>query len=294
MSSERRIGTVRELWRYPVKSMMGERLPETEVDQRGVRGDRAWATRDEVRGGIRGAKQIAELMRLAASYPIDPHGDDPAPPAEIRTPDGATFRTTDPDVHERLSAALDHPVTLWPLQPADDLDHYRRGPGSSDDLDQAMRDLFDREPDEPLPDLSRLPPEVFEYESPPGTYFDAYPLLLLTTTSLASLRARAPGSVVDVRRFRPNVLIDATDAGAEPFPEQRWLDGHLRIGEVTVSVTSPCPRCVMITRAFDDLPRDRGLMRTVVREAAQNLGVYAGVTGPGSIRVGDAVTWLAP
>ena len=66
---------VSQVWRYPVKSMQGERLDSVELGPRGLPGDRAWAVRDEVRGGIRGAKQLADLMKYAARYPAQPGAD---------------------------------------------------------------------------------------------------------------------------------------------------------------------------------------------------------------------------
>jgi uncharacterized protein YcbX len=281
------VGTVAQLWRYPVKSMMGEQLDAVVIGEQGLPGDRAWATRDEVRGGIRGAKKIGALMRLGASYATEPVLGEPAPAATITLPDGSSLLTTDDDANDRVSAALDHQVTLWPL--VDDDAHYLRGPFESDDLDAEMRDMFAREPDEPLPDLSHIPPELLFYESPPGTYFDAHPLLLMTTQSLDSLQELAPDSVVDVRRFRPNILIDATPS-ADPFPEQGWLGQTLDVGGAKVEVLIACPRCVMITRGFDDLPEDRALMRHVVKGADQNLGVYARVVEGGPIAVGDGVS----
>ena len=62
------VGRVAEIFRFPVKSMGGERLPRVEVGPQGVPGDRAWAVRDETRGGIRGAKKIPALMGCRARY----------------------------------------------------------------------------------------------------------------------------------------------------------------------------------------------------------------------------------
>lgn len=276
--------TVSELWRYPVKSMMGEALGTTELTDHGIPGDRGWAARDEKRGGIRGAKKIGGLMRLAARYDTEPVPGEGVPPATITLLDGTVVRSDAPEANAAVSDAVDHPVTLWPLRPADDLDHYRRGAPDRDDLGEELRQVFAREPDEPLPDLSSLPPEILEFESPPGTYFDAYPLLILTDASLRRLAELAPDSVVDVRRFRPNVVLSTGDEG---FVEQDWLGRRLHLGDAVVRVVAPCPRCVMITRSFADLPQDRGLMRTVVREADQNLGVYATVERPGRASLGD-------
>ncbi|MBM3675386.1 MAG: MOSC domain-containing protein [Actinobacteria bacterium] len=283
---------VGELWRYPAKSMGGERIDGTELTSGGVLGDRGWAVRDEVRRGIRGAKKIAGLMGLAARFLEPPALGAPPPEIEITLPDGSAVRSNDATVHERLSATLDHPVTLWPLQA--DPEHYRRGAADSDDLLEELRGIFGREQDEPLPDLSVFPPELVEYESPPGTYFDAYPLLLVTDRSLATLQHLTPSSRVDIRRFRPNVLVTvgdsdaANDAGAG-FPEQAWIGRSIMIGGTILDVVAPCPRCVMITRGFADLPEDRGLLRTVVRDADQNLGVYATVRTPGPVTVGEDI-----
>lgn len=281
-------GVVTEVWRYPAKSMQGESLPTATIATFGLAGDRGWAVRDEQRGGIRGAKKIAGLMRLAARYRSEPAVGAPPPPIDITLPDGRLVASDGPDVDSHLSAALDHPVTLWPLQPPDALDHYRRGASDTDDLDAELRAIFGREPDEPLPDFSVFPAEIFEYESPPGTYFDAFPMLIVTRQSLENLQAIAPGSRIDVRRFRPNVVVDAPDS-VERWPELAWIGKSIQLGSVTVDVVTGCPRCVMITRPFADLPEDPGVMRAVVRGADQIIGVYATVRRPGTVAVGDSV-----
>jgi uncharacterized protein YcbX len=277
-----------EIWRYPVKSMMGERVDAAEVTAVGMVGDRAWATRDEVRGGIRGAKKIAPLMRLAASY-----NDGPGSTVTITLPDGTRTSTDDPDRDASVSAALDHAVTLWPLQPAEDLDHYRRGAPDSDDLMEELNAVFGREDGEPLPDLSVFPPEILEYESPPGTYVDAFPMLVLTTSALRSLREAVPDSVVDVRRFRPNLVIDTGDQPGHP--EFDWVGRQLRVGGLELDVRTACPRCVMVTREVDDtVPADGAVLRHIVRDLDQNVGVYATVTVPGRVARGDTVQVLTP
>jgi uncharacterized protein YcbX len=286
------VGAIAQLWRYPVKSMVGERIAHAELDERGLVGDRGWAARDEERGGIRGAKKIGPLMRLQARYLDEPTARNRAPHVEITLPDGAgTITSDDARVHDVVSEALDHRVTLWPLQPASDTDHYRRGPSDSDDIVEELRDIFGRTETEPLPDLSVFPPEIVEFESPPGTYYDAFPIHLVTTTSLRMLARLSPSSDVDVRRFRPNVLVDTSDADGDGFPEADWLGKRLTLGNgVEVEVVAPCPRCVMVTRRVgDDLGQDRPLLRTIVREADQNLGVYATVVNGGRIAEGDRV-----
>jgi uncharacterized protein len=282
-------GHLAEIWRYPVKSMIGERLDHVAVGSLGLAGDRGWAVRDEVRGGIRGAKKIAGLMQCAARY-LEPDARELAAP-EIRLPSGESLRADDPDAAARLSVAVGTTVTLWPRRPASDLDHYRRGAPDHADMETEMRSVFGRTPDEPLPDFMVFPPELFEYESPLGTYFDAFPLLLLTEASLRRLQSLAPASRVDVRRFRPNFVL-ATDDDGSTFPEASWAGRRLRIGDVVLALTVPCPRCVMVTHPFDDLPKDPSILRTVVREADQCLGVYANVETPGVVRRGDAVALI--
>ena len=281
------VGTISALYRYPVKSMAGERLEATELGPKGVIGDRAWAVRDEVNGGIRGAKKIPALMGLAARYP-EPPKPEGSSPAEIVLPGGGTVGTTAADVNERLTEALDHAVSLWPLLPEDALDHYKRGAPTHEDFEVELRSIFGREEGEPLPNLGLFPAEVLAYESPPGTYFDVFPLMLMTDASLATLQSKAPDSKVDVRRFRPNIVVDTGDA-APALPEQAWRGKRLAIGDVVIEVTVECPRCVMVTHGFDDLPKDPTIMRTLVRETEGNLGVYAKVGETGSIRVGDPV-----
>jgi uncharacterized protein YcbX len=283
------VGRIAEIWRHPVKSMEGERIARTPLGANGIPGDRAWAVRDEERGGIRGAKKIPRLMECKARYASEPAPGAPAPAPEITLPGGGVVRAGDANAAERVSAAVEHKITLWPLLPASALEHYKRGAPDHADMLTELRAMFGRNADEPLPDFTQFPPELMQYESPPGTYFDAYPLLVVTEATLRKLRTLSPASVIDVRRFRPNFVI-ATEA--EGFPELAWAGKQLRIGGATLDVLVPCPRCVMITHGFGDVPQDTGLMRTVVKEADQNVGAYARVTGGGDVRVGDEVTLI--
>jgi len=249
--------------------------------------------RDEVRGGIRGAKKLPGLMQCSARYLEEPsEGASRAPAAEITLPDGERVRADAPGAADKVGRALGTRVTLWPLQPATDLDHYRRGRADHDDLEVELRAVFGREKSEPLPDLSKFPPEIFEFESPPGTYFDAAPLLVMTDATLRKLQTLSPTSTVDVRRFRPNILLNV-DAGTAAsnggFPEIAWAGRRLRVRDAVLALTLACPRCVMISLPFAELPKDSALLRTVVREAGQLAGVYARVEKPGTVRVGDPV-----
>ncbi len=282
-------GTIASIHRYPVKSMQGETLDEVFVGANGVTGDRAWAVRNEKRGGIQGAKQIAGLMRCRARFLEEPTPGATAPIPEITLSDGACFRADDETAAARLSASVETEVTLWPLLPPEMSDHYRRLPPEDPDQDmtEALREIFGREPDEPIPDLEKFPPDLFQYETPPGTYFDAFPLTLMSQASLDAMAAVAPESRFDIRRFRPSFLID--DVPGAGHPEFDWEGRRLEVGDAVLALESRCPRCVMTTHGFDDLPKDPKVMRALVRETGGNLGIYARVETPGKIRVGDAV-----
>jgi uncharacterized protein YcbX len=273
--------TLEEICRYPVKSMLGECLTETTLSKQGIPGDRSWATRDEKRGGIRGAKKIPQLMLFSAR--ISHVGV-----AEIQAPDGSFCRSSDTDINTWLSEKLEHPVSLWPLLPADNLEHYRRGAPDSADFEEELRTLFGRLPEEPLPDLSAFS-EVLEFESPPGTYFDAFPIMLATRQSLNTLSARAPTSRFDPRRFRANFIFNVVGSDAA-YPEQDWIGRELHVGDAVLKIVDTCPRCSMTTHATADLPRDTEVMRHLVKEADGNLGVYAKVIKQGAVRAGQSVT----
>lgn len=283
------VGRVQELWRHPVKSMRGERIDRAEVGRvHGIPGDRGWAIRDEKVGEIRGAKKIGELMQFSARYLEEPRSAS-TPNVEIDLADGRVLRSDDPEVDEVLSKRLNRPVSLWSRQRADDLDHYRR----VEQLDEAeLRRQLALLPDEPIPDYSaHAPPELLaklaEFVAPPGTYFDGFELHLLSSTSLETLSSRMPDSEIDVRRFRPNVVVDSI--ADEGYPEIDWCGRRLRIGSLVVEVVQPMSRCVMVTLPQPDLPKDPKIMRTLVREADMNLGVALSIVEPGQIAAGDPV-----
>ncbi len=281
------VGAVTSLFRYPVKSMGGETLKTVSLGSKGIPGDRAWAVRDEERGGIRGAKRFPELMSCAAKYLKEP-APTGSSPAQITLPNGQSVMTSDDEVAALLSNVVNSAVSFWPLMPEDALDHYKRGAPLEEDMMTELRRVFAREEDEPLPDISVFPPELVEYESLPGTYFDALPLLILTEQSLKSLSAAKPDSTFDVRRFRPNILMAATSN--DPFPELAWVGKTIDIGSAQLKVELACPRCVMTTHGFADLPKDPKIMRTLVKEADGCLGVYANVVKGGTVAVGDQMT----
>jgi uncharacterized protein YcbX len=275
---------VDQIWSYPVKSMLGGRVPQAALADNGITGDRMFALRDGQRDAIASGRRVPGLVKLAAAMRADGV-------AVITLPDGSTVTADQADVDQRLSDAVDHPVSLWAKQPVDNTEFYRRGRPDHEDMLTELRDIFGRDEDEPLPDLGLFPPEMIEFEYPPGNYFDAYPLMIMSTSAVRSLRAALPEVALDERRFRPSLVIDTGDA--EGHPEFDWVGRRLRIGAAEVQILSGCPRCVMITRDFgDELPADRSVLRHVVRDLDQNVGVYATVNTPGAIAEGDSVELL--
>ena len=113
----------------------------------------------------------------------------------------------------------------------------------------------------------------------------------MTDASLARLAELVPDSAVDVRRFRPNLIV-SVDGGERGFVEQQWAGRRLQVGEAVLEVTVPCPRCVMTTLPVAELPKDPAVLRAIVAEAEQNLGVYAKVERRGDVAVGDSVDLL--
>jgi uncharacterized protein len=272
---------VSQLWSYPVKSMVGSSVDSVDLTDLGIVGDRHWAIRDLERGGIRGAKKIGDLMKFAAMR----NGD----AAMITLPNGAVVSSLDADINTQLSNALGISVALESLPADGNHEHFRRGPADSEDVLEELRNIFGREENEPLPDFTVFPPEVMEFESPPGTHYDCWPLLVMTTSALQALRDALPESVVDIRRFRPSIVIDGAEAG---HPEFSWKGRTATIGSAVIEFLDPCPRCVMVTREINaDIPQDRSILRHIVRDLNQNLGMYARIAQPGTIALNDTLSF---
>jgi uncharacterized protein YcbX len=306
------IGNIKQIWRHPVKSMAGQTETNCFVSSLGIPGDRGWALRDEATREVTNGKRIPLLMQCSARYREEPtaaRAEISIPHVDITLPDGTRIGSDDLDVNQRLSDLFGKQVSLWPLQPASDKAHYRRAAVVSrlsrfkivrdqiprlmrlNRFDTDMREMFSREPHEPLPDLSQLPAELLEFTSPLGTYFDAFPVHVLTTASLRAMAQFNPAATWDARRFRPNFLIETAD-GAEGLIEAGWAGRTLRVGEVELQCEVPTVRCGMTTHAQSGLTKDPSVLRSIVNDAEQNLGVYASVIKSGRVAAGDVVELL--
>lgn len=269
-----------EIWRYPVKTMIGGRVASAELGEVGIVGDRMWAVRDVEAGTIANTRTHGALMQCSARVLDDT--------AEITLPDGRTVRSDQPDVDEVLSESFGRSLQLQARRPASDEGFYRRPPFAGGDPMAELRKIFAREADEPLPDFTKFGTVVMEFETPPGAFYDCYPLLVMTTSAMRSLAAAVPQSVVDVRRFRPSLVVDTGDE--QGHPELGWAGRRLAIGSAVIEVINDCPRCAAITKQIaPDIPADRAILRHVVRDLDQAVGAYARVVQPGDVREGDEV-----
>ena len=220
------------------------------------------------------------------------HGSEPvleqgSAPVEITLPDGARVLSDSPEAARRLCDLLGRPVSLRSLGPAgSDAAPRLTTEGEPPDTVLALMGLL---PGEPLPDMSEFSPEQLRALRQ-GNFFDAFPLHLITRTTLRTLERIAPESVWDERRFRPNLFVETEDL--EGYPELGWMRRRLRVGSAVIDVVTGCPRCVVVTQPVDDVPQDHRVMRTLVRETKHTAGIYASVVAEGSVRVGDEVEVL--
>jgi uncharacterized protein YcbX len=268
---------ITELWRYPVKSMQGERVDALDVDTTGVAGDRRWGIVD-ADGRVASAKsprKWGDLLTYQARLVDDNI-------VEIAGGDGMVVRSDDDDVDAVLSKSLGREVRLIDtpperaqyemlfldiegLAPSDAIEATRIG----DEADGTMT----------AQTLAMLAP---------GTFVDVTPLHVISTATLRRVNA-------DVRRFRPNAVVDL--GGDDGFGENAWSGHTLELGAVRASVVMPTMRCVMTTLPQPGLPRDRGVLQTVARDNRVDIpglgtwacaGAYCTITTPGRMAVGDA------
>jgi len=277
-----KVGVVGEIWRYPVKGMAGEALSFASIGERGVEGDRTWALRDTQRSEIQSCKFRPQLLQCTARA----SGDDKN--VEVTFPDGATLRSDDGAIHSRLSTLTGRASTLEALRPETDLDFYRRfAPAQGTWLDE-LATTFDREPGEPLPDFTHIPPVLVDHVSVPGTFFLVVPMHIVTTATLRHLQSINGNGSWDRRRFRPNLVIE-TDASVRGLAEQEWVGKKIIVGAVAIDCVGGTPRCGAVTRAQPDFPADTSILRTIVKEAEQNVGAYGIIAKCGVVQVGTPV-----
>lgn len=244
------------IWRYPVKSLRGERVARAHLSPTGIVGDRHYGLLDVASGTILSAKREGRLLEAQALLA----GSE----LTIRLPTGETALGLGPNVDRALSAWLGYPVQL--------VEAAAGGRATY----QNVSDFTD--------DSSPLT----SWEGPEGSFADSSPVHVLTTSTLRAATGHRPDLAWEVARFRPNLLVETTDQGTV---EQGWIGRPLHIGEARLTVRKGCSRCVMTTR-----PQPGGLTRQldILRHINANydgwLGVLAGVERPGPVAEGEPVT----
>lgn len=270
------IGIVTAVHRYPVKSMMGEKLNATRIGTQGMFGDRVYSLADPDTGKIASAKNPSKwpgLFGYRAVFTRPPDIVGSLPPAELTFPDGSSVSTDDENIEAKLSASFGKPVKFLSHAPrAGTLEEY-------------------------WPDIDGLARRnvVTDEAMPAETFFDCAAIHFLTTATLDSLRGFYPEGRFESQRFRPNLVIE-TSPEIKGFPENdEWNERILAIGsEVKLKITGPCGRCVMTTLAQGDLPKDTGILKAAARHNQARVGAYGSVLQGGIVRQGDAARIEAP
>jgi uncharacterized protein len=229
--------TVAELWRYPVKSLLGEQLQEVQVEERGVVGDRLYAVTDR-HGKLGSGKTTRRFRRLDGLF--DLRARDGREQPIVTLPDGRELSVGDAELDDFLS------------------ERY------GDELRVLYEDGV--------------------------SHHDAAPLHLLTTSSVRWLGMKIPASQIDVRRFRPNVLLETS---GDALVEDAWVGRRLALGGVVIRVLERTERCVMTTNAQSELPKDPAVLRAVTEHNDVCLGIYASVEQGGFVKVGDSLRALS-
>jgi uncharacterized protein len=278
----RLVGTIAELWRYPVKSMLGGTVSELMVTKRGVLGDRAWALRDQRTGRIVSAKRVPRLLQFRATYEVEPTLES-AGLVRIETPDGDTVYAGQENASARISGILGRQVRLE--------NSARPKEKTSVDLDTVFGDV-------PVSQMRsgwtpETMPDYFQLKG--GPFLEIGAVYLLASESVEHLHDLQGGTaLIDRRRFRPNLYINTGTASGR-FIEDDWLGRHLTVGDsVVLGEFAPTLWCVGSTLAQEELPRDLSILRTIARDHSGCLGVYGSVVSGGLVRVGAPVILARP
>jgi uncharacterized protein YcbX len=233
------IGHVEAIFRYPVKSMGGERLEEAHLGWYGLEGDRRLAFRRmDDRSGMPWltASKLPDLLLFAPHHRDGAQGD---LPTHIRTPDGEELPVFGEELATEVGRRYGAPVQMMQL---------RHG------------------------------------------IFDEASISVIASDTMREI-GRLAGRSLDVRRFRPNVVVHLLRS--VPFQEDEWLGGVLSFGEgddaPAINVTMRDARCSMVNLDPDSASPAPEVMKAVVRANQNNAGIYGAVTRIGRLAVGQAI-----
>jgi len=250
--------------------MMGEELNAADITDKGLLGDRAYAVLDSLSGKVATAKNLRQfpgLFDCLADFVVPPKFGAPIPPVRIILPDGTALTSEEPEASKILSTFFGRDVTL------------------SLPLDHATMDMENPTDVQGIA-LSGAAQGLSLFAN---TFFDAAPLLIMTTSTLDHFRRLYPEGRFEVRRFRPNIVVEP-EKETEAFIENAWIGKTVTLGDgARLKIIGACSRCVMTTLPQGDLPKDVGILRTIAQYSPKlklgaNLGVYATVDRPGRIK----------
>lgn len=257
---------VHSLWIYPVKSLAGIAVDSFQLDDFGPMADRRWMIIDEDRNFVtqRAFPVLARIKPVVSGgqVAVDIPGEGLFP-LEITDQslrvlvwrDWVKAQVGGVAANEALSRFVGKPLRLVYMPD----DSFRR-------VDAGR-----------VTDVRRV------------SFADGFPLLVTSLSSLQELNHRLDAPV-EMRRFRPNIVVE----GAEPWAEDGWTT--LQAGSVSLSLVKPCSRCVMTTVDPDTGIKDAGVqpLRTLSGYRRTDEGVIFGMNAihesSGTIRVGDSVT----
>ena len=266
------VGTLDGLWRYPVKSMQGEKLEASYIGKQGLLGDRAYALWDVETKRVASAKnprKWSSLLDCHATLEQMPQANQPTPAVKITLPDGATVTSDLVDIDARLSDWIDREIQFLSTVP------------EHPSLDRYWTSIEDPEYRDTLTQLFL----------PTGTFFDSCQIHAITNATLDRLQELYPQGMFDLRRFRPNLAIDTESAQAD-FVENAWVGNILALGDsVRLKIDTACPRCVVTTLAQGNLPEDLAILKTAARHNDIFAGIRLSVIEEGSVCMGDSI-WL--
>lgn len=263
-------GKVVSIWRYPVKSMLGEEVNSSYITEHGLIGDRVYALIDEETGKVISAKNPSKwgkLFDFRSAFIDPPQAVDNIPPVRIIFPDGTQIFSNQNEMNYTLSKVLGREVKLI-----------------RNSLEKPIYEEY-------WPNIEGLVQreKTTDEAMPPQSFFDIAVVHILTTSTINRLRELYPKGRFEIRRFRPNIVVESL-SGETDFVENSWVGKNITIGEeILLKVIQPCTRCVMITLPQSDLPKDLGILKTVAKYNQVNVGVYASVYRGGTIRRGDSV-----
>ncbi len=269
--------SISELWRYPVKSMAGERVERLELRTSAVVGDRRWAVRNTETGKIASAKRprpFGQLLLWSAKTRADGG-------LVVVGPDGRQYAVGSSELDGALTEALGEPVRLFEVEEGREETYASEWPEIPGTV------LSDVAVDLPVAALTEK-----------TSFVDASAVHIIINQSMAHLASLLGDARLGVERFRPNVVLDAyDDTGSGEFADLAWKDLDVKIGDVRLRIGDATPRCVMTTLAQPGYEQAKGVLQVLAATARKEFdfgafacfGTNAEVTAAGTISVGDTL-----